>query len=78
MEFEITYKIQCKDYAQASAAVFRASSQSRLTMWMLLGSAILLLLVPLSYKEPGAAWSYPFVVVPFADRANQQVWSVVK
>src|ERR1700756_1187694 len=43
-------------------------------MWMLLASALLLLFLPITYREPDAGWSYPFIVVPFA---AYQLYAVV-
>ena len=66
MEFEITYEIERRDFARANAAFFRASDRRRLGMWVLLASAVMLLLQPLLYKQFDPDWSYPAVVVPLA------------
>jgi hypothetical protein len=65
-DVEITYEIQRRDFAEANAVSFRASRRSTLPIWGILGSAILLVVLPLTYKEPPKDWSYPYLVIPFA------------
>jgi hypothetical protein len=63
---QITYEINRRDYAEANAAAFRASRKTGLEFCALLGSCILLLILPLTYKQSGTGWEYPYLVVPFA------------
>lgn len=65
-EIQITYEIERRDYAEANAAIFRPSRKTGLSFWALLGSCILLLILPLTYKQTGTDWQYPYLVVPFA------------
>jgi hypothetical protein len=65
-EVEITYEITRKDYAEANAVIIRKSQHSRVSTWMILGSAILLLVLPLGCKDLGKDWRYPLLTVPFA------------
>lgn len=74
-DVEITYEITRRDYAEANAVVVRGSRQSTLPILGVLGSAILLVVLPLTYKEPGEDWSYPYLVIPFA--AYLFYWAVL-
>lgn len=65
-EIQITYEIERRDYAEANAAIHRASRRSLLDMCGILGSALLLLFLPFAYRETGTGWMYPYLVVPFA------------
>jgi hypothetical protein len=65
-EIQIAYEIGRRDYAEANAAILRASPLRRLGMWAILGSGVLLLTLPLTYKQPGNDWEYPYLTVPFA------------
>jgi hypothetical protein len=65
-EVDITYEIERKDFAEANSAILRASRWSRLCVWGVLGSGILLLVLPLTYKQPGTEWEYPYLAIPFA------------
>src|SRR6185312_11430520 len=65
-EIKITYEIERRDYAEANAAIFRRSRRTGLNFWAFLGSCILLLILPLTYKQPGIGWEYPYLVFPFA------------
>ncbi len=72
---EITYEITRRDFAEANAVIFRASRQSTLPLCGILGSAILLVVLPLTYIEPGKDWRYPYLVIPFA--AYLFYWAVL-
>ena len=63
---EITYEIQRRDFAEANAAIVRKSQLSRVSTWMVLGSAILLLALPFGCEDPGKDWRYPLLTIPFA------------
>jgi hypothetical protein len=65
-EIKITYEIERRDYAEANAAIFRRSRRTGLNFWAFLGSCILLLILSLTYKQPGIGWEYPYLVFPFA------------
>jgi hypothetical protein len=65
-EIQITYEIERRDFAEANAAIHRASRRSQLDLCGILGSALLLLFLPFAYRESGTGWMYPYLVVPFA------------
>jgi hypothetical protein len=65
-DVEITYEITRRDFAEGNAVIFRNSRHSTVPLWGILGSAFLLLVLPLTYKEPGKDWNYPYLVIPFA------------
>jgi hypothetical protein len=64
-ELKIKYAIEAADYAEANALVAKRSF-GRWDFWSLLGSAALLLLLPLAGRGGDDSWRYPFLVVPFA------------
>ncbi len=64
-EIHIAYEIERRDYAEANAAIQRASRRSYIDVCVILGAALLLLFLPFAYREPGTAWTYPYLVVPF-------------
>jgi hypothetical protein len=64
-EIQIAYEIERRDYAEANAAVHTAARKWYLDLWAIVGSAVLLLCLPLSYREPGKDWDYPYLVLPF-------------
>jgi len=66
VELEVTYEIQRKDFARANADFFRATDRRRLGMWALLAAALMLLLLPLMYRECDPDWTYPAIVIPLA------------
>lgn len=63
---EITYEITRRDFAEANAIITKASQRPILMLPALLGSAILLCVVPFTYKGFDPDWAYPYVVLPFA------------
>ena len=65
-EIQINYEIERRDFAEANAAIQRASRRSYIDLGVILGAALLLLFLPFAYREPGTAWMYPYLVVPFA------------
>jgi YcxB-like protein len=65
-DVEITYEITRRDFAEANAVIFRASRGYDITFFLaLLGSALLLVVLPLAYRASDADWSYPYIVIPF-------------
>jgi hypothetical protein len=74
-EIQIAYEIERRDYAEANAAVHTAARKWYLDLWAIVGSAVLLLCLPLSYREPGKDWGYPYLVLPFA--AYLLYWAVL-
>ena len=63
---EITYEIERKDFAEANAITAKAFRKPILTPAALLGSAILLCVLPFTYKGFDSDWGYPYLVLPFA------------
>jgi hypothetical protein len=62
-EIEVQYQIQAADYAEANARVFKRSPTY---IGLFLGSAALLVLLPLLYGRKDEDWRYPVLVIPFA------------
>jgi hypothetical protein len=66
-DFQIIYEITKPDYAEANALLLgRKIRVSCWEMWVFWGAGALLLLLPLSYREPDKVMTYPVLVVPFA------------
>jgi hypothetical protein len=62
----VRYQIERADYVEANVIVAAGRKRWTWETWCFFGSAVLLGVVPITYKVSGKEWDYPFVVLPFA------------
>jgi hypothetical protein len=72
-DFQIKYEIKASDYAEANSLI--TGRRFSWEMLSFLGAALLLVFLPLAYRQADDSWSYPFLVVPFA--AFLAYWAVL-